>query len=51
MRVNVCTVNSGWILQKISERITQSYPGNDISFSLSKGAPPVPDYTADVIIM
>ena len=48
MRVNVCTVNSGWILQKISERITQSYPGNDISFSLSKGAPPVPDYTADV---
>ena len=48
MHINVCTVDSGWILQKIGERIVNNYNGNEANFTITKGCPPMPNALADV---
>lgn len=48
MHINICTVDSGWILQKISERIAQNYKGDEARFTITKGCPPMPNELADV---
>ena len=48
MHINVCTVDSGWILQKIGERIVNNYNGNEANFTITKGCPPMPNVLADV---
>lgn len=48
MHFNVCTVDSGWILQKIGERIVNNYEGNEAHFTITKGCPPLPNVLADV---
>jgi len=48
MHINICTVDSGWILQKISERIADNYQGDEANFTITRGCPPLPNALADV---